>query len=692
MICSISFIVSTFLIISHLQQEKKILAEAKTNSLNEVKRSAEKVEELLKSVEATADSIASSAGSDLSNNTALNDRLKEILEKDLDITEISIAHAPYIRDPEVRLYAPSAEMKDDKVMFFQMEAYNDYTQASWYKDTVAAGSPTWSEPFMDERIKNCVVSYNVPFSLPGAEKGIAGVVHVTISLGNIRKYASSLELGNAIMRFIISKKGLFVYYPLNEVVENQTNILDAIKEMKDHRVEEKLKKVLSGENIFFESKDPASNSTYMSFYEHVPSTGWCVVCSYLQEQFTLSEITFRRQQIQIIIALIVFLTTLTAILSGACLLTKKSLWITSVTLTLLCLIGTLYVWSIIFTAPLKQDNNRIFLTDRVRIQKALSKFESYVMKTRMKHPVRIPTGIYLQSLEFNSSNDLKAVGYIWLKYPVGIEREVMHEPTFPEATTLNLKEVSCRNEGDYEVMRWRFEATIRESFDYSKFPLDRPDIWLWMKSGDPDNREILIPDLDSYKATSPQACPGLPDEGIVFPGYTIMGTYFEYRQSIATTDFGVKKIYDLETFPELYYHVAARRNIMNPFVSKVFPLLIMLSMLFVVKLKFTNNEEEKTIFGINGIGVLGTVISFFFSTMLSQSTLRTEINVERITFLENFHLITYFMLFYMAVTTFFFIGRKKPSILEYEDCLLSKILYWPLVTGLILMATVIYYY
>jgi len=78
--------------------------------------------------------------------------------------------------------------------------------------------------------------------------------------------------------------------------------------------------------------------------------------------------------------------------------------------------------------------------------------------------------------------------------------------------------------------------------------------------------------------------------------------------------------------------------------------------------------------------------------MLSQSSLRSEINVERITFLENFHLITYFMLFYMAVTTFFFIGSNVPSILEYEGCLLSKILYWPLITGLVMMSTIIYYY
>ncbi|MGV8124578.1 MAG: hypothetical protein AB2L14_32925 [Candidatus Xenobiia bacterium LiM19] len=690
-ICSISFIASIILIISHVRKESKIIANAKQSSLNEVKRSAEQVDALLKKIENTADSVTEEP-SDISDTAALNKRFKEILEKDLGISMICVAFAPYRHDPENRLYAPSAQMIDDKVVFFQMEADTDYTESSWYKDTVAAGSPIWSEPSMSDRIKGCTVSYTIPFSLPDGDKGIAGVVNVTIPLSTIRKYASSIELGNAILRLIISKKGVFIYYPLNEVVENRINILDAIKKGNDRFMEERLMRVLSGDNISFESKDPGSSSTYMSFYEHIPSSGWCIAGSYLLEQFTLSETVYRRQQIQIILALIVFLTTIAALLSRAYLLDKISLWITSIVFTILCLSGTLYIWSIVYTAPLKQDSDRIFLTDNVKIQKALSKYESYIMKTHIKHPVRIPTGIYLQSLEYVTSNDLKAVGYLWLKYPLGNKDVVVHEPTFPEATSVEMQEVSHRSDGDSDVIRWRFEVTLRESFDYSKYPLDRPDIWIWIKSGDFENREVLIPDLGSYKATSPQNGPGLPENGFVFPGYTLMGSYFDYRESIATTDFGVKNTYDLETFPELYFHVVGRRNVLNPFVSKVFPLLIILSMLFVVKLKFTNSEEGKRTFGLNGIAVLGTVISFFFSTMLSQSTFRTEINVERITFMENFHLITYLMLFYMSVTTFFFIGTKVPSILEYEDCLLSKILYWPIITGLVLMSTIFYYY
>jgi len=690
-ICFMSFIASVILIISNVRKESKIIADAKQSSLKEVKRSAEQVDALLKKIEKTANSV-SRASSEIKNTAFLHKRFSEILKTDLGIVMVCVAFAPYRHDLENRLYAPSAQMIEDNILFFQMEGDGDYTETSWYKDTVAGGIPVWSEPSMEDKINSCTVSYNVPFYLPGEEKGIAGVVHFAILLSSIREYASSMELGNAILRFIISKKGLFVYYPLNEVVENRINILDAVKTMKDHILEEKIRRVLSGENISFESREPGSNSTYMSFYEHIPSTGWCIAGSYLLEQFTLSETLFRRQQIQLILALIVFITTVTALLSRAYLLNKLSLWCTSIVFTFMCLAGTLYIWSIVYTAPVKQENDRIFLTDKVKIQKALSKYEAFISKTHMKRPIRIPTGIYLQSLEYLTSNDLKAVGYVWLKFPTGNKDVVINEPTFPEATSIEMKEVSRRNSEEYDVIRWRFELTLRENFDYSKYPLDRPDIWIWIKSGDFEKREVLIPDLGSYKATSPQNGPGLPESGFVLPGYTLLASYFDYRESIATTDFGVQDTRNLETFPELYYHVVGKRNVLNPLVSKVFPLLIILSMLFVVKLKFTSSEEDKRTFGLSGIAVLGTVISFFFSTLLSQSSFRTEVNVERITFMENFHLITYLMLFYMSVTTFFYIGKQVPSILEYEDCLLSKILYWPLITGLVLISTIIYYY
>jgi hypothetical protein len=691
-VCIVCFAAMAFLMIHAARQRGHLVADAKEMAKEEIAKSIQTLEAPLKIIEQDARSIAADAGPGSLEGAALDDRLKEAVRKNPDILEITVAHTPSSHEPDRPLYGPSAEMSEGKACSFDLGEREDYAHAAWYEEALAGRVPAWSEPYLCGQAKKAVVSYNIPFFRSGDDRTVAGMVHVAVSIDRIRKYASSMELGHSLVRLIISRKGTFVYHPLKELVDKQGDILKSLKGTQARKHEMRLRAALKGERVFIEERDPASQAVIWTFCEPLPETGWCLMSVYIKDQFTIKEIVRRRQHIIIILVAILFLTTLSALLSGAWTLKKQGLWLTSFFFALFCTLGTCSIWYMVFSEPLNSDSDAILLTDRVALHKALSSYEAHIKKGSDVVLTYVPTGIYLETLEFTSSNNLKAVGYVWQKYARGLDSTIVREPTFPEASSLSLNEVSRTIDDDTEVIRWKFEATIREYFDYSKYPFDRPDIWLWIKHGGLDNRVILIPDFSAYKVMSPQTCPGLPNNGLVFPGYTLMGTFFDYQKTIATTDFGVNAGSGSETFPELYYHILARRNILNPFVSKLFPLLIMLSMLFVVKLKFSNNEEEKQMFGLNGLTVLGTVISFFFTTMLSQSNFRSEINVERITFLEDFHLITYFMLFLMAVTTFFFIGSRKPSILEYEDCLVSKILYWPIVTGLVLSATIIHYF
>jgi hypothetical protein len=688
----ISFMVAAFLMISSALKAHTLISEGKKMALQETKTITGKIEDSLKKLDLTAHELADMLQSGSLKDEALREQVKDALKKNRDILEITVACAPPAGESGAGLPAFTARLESNRPVFSDPLEPDEYTREAWFEKALAHGSPSWSEPYGDGKKNAHAVSYTIPFTMASDRNAARGVVRIAISLATIRDYFTTMELGHSIFRFIISRKGLFIYYPLNEVVDNQMNIFTLIKYEKNQVPEEKLRKALQGREDILEMKSPAEGVTYLSVYEPLSSTGWCLVSNYLKDDFTLSKTALRRQQIVLILVLIVFLTTVTALVMKAWELRKKRLWVLSTVFALLCLGGTCAVWHLVYRAHFNDDKDLLFLTDKVMLHKALAGYDVLRTDGPRKQAVSVPTGIFLETLEFKSANELKMVGYIWQKYARTIDPSIAREVTLPEATSLSLQEVYHDKEGPEEVIRWKFDATIREYFNYSKYPFDHPDMWIWLKHSGMDNRVLLIPDFGGYKLMSPAASPGLPAGGLVLPGYTLLGTYFSYAKSIATTDLGVKNGESYETFPELYYHVIARRNILNPFVSKIFPIVIMLSMLFVVILKFSNSEEEKKTFGISGLGVLGTVISFFFSTMVSQSALRTEMNVEKVTFLENFHLITYFMLFYMAVTTFFFIGSRKPTILEYEDCLLSKLLFWPLVTSLILLITIIYYF
>jgi len=687
-----SFIATAVLLVTRMRQQYQLLDRARQTADEETQKAVDTIMGPLKEAQDLVSALAGEVSSGALDDAALESRLREMVKKDPDIMEACVAYRPFGHTPGERLYAPCAELDEGKISFFDLGDEYDYTGEEWYNEVISSGRPAWSEPYRDKRTNEMAISCNVPFFLkPDGEK-VSGVVHLAFSLATIREYSHSLELGHSYLRFIVTRRGAFIYFPLNEVVESQKSIFAMQKTDEERRIEEKIRQALRGKRTLYESRDSSNNFSYIVAFEPVPVTGWCLGSHYLKEQFTLSNTDFRRQQMAIIIAGILCLTSLMALISGAWKLEKRSLWATSIVFSLLCTAGTFDIWHIVYTAPLQKNGNSIFITDRVMLHKALAEYEAPRKKAGETAPIYIPTGIYIETLEFKASNELKAAGYIWQKYALSIDPDISREVIFPEAISFSLKEVYRITIDTFEVIRWRFEATLREHFDYSKYPFDRPDIWIWLRHADLDNMVTLVPDLNSYKVMSPLTCPGLPSSGLVLPGYTVQGSFFDYRKYIATTDFGVNDPTSFETSPELFFHIAARRNILNPFVSKIFPLLIMLSMLFVVKMKFSNNEEEKQTFGLSGLGVLGTVISFFFTTMVSQSALRTEMNVEGVTFLENFHLITYIMLFLMAVTTFFFIGSRKPSILEYEDCLLSKLLYWPIVSSLVLIVTIVYYY
>ena len=115
-------------------------------------------------------------------------------------------------------------------------------------------------------------------------------------------------------------------------------------------------------------------------------------------------------------------------------------------------------------------------------------------------------------------------------------------------------------------------------------------------------------------------------------------------------------------------------------------------MLFLVMLSFTSDAEKQKNFGLTGLAVVGIVVSFFFSTLLTQIDLRQQLTADGIIFIENFNFVTYLILLLSAVQAFLFSANKKIKFIQYEHCLIPKLLYWPIFAGLILIISLAYFY
>jgi len=115
-------------------------------------------------------------------------------------------------------------------------------------------------------------------------------------------------------------------------------------------------------------------------------------------------------------------------------------------------------------------------------------------------------------------------------------------------------------------------------------------------------------------------------------------------------------------------------------------------MLFIVILSFSTDAVKQKNFGLSGMAIFGLIISFFFTTLLTQIDLRQQFKADSIIFIENFNFITYFILLLSTAQAFLFSAEKKIKFIQYEHCLIPKLLYWPIFTSLILAASLVYFF
>ncbi|MDD4955829.1 MAG: hypothetical protein PHP17_07335 [Candidatus Omnitrophica bacterium] len=321
----------------------------------------------------------------------------------------------------------------------------------------------------------------------------------------------------------------------------------------------------------------------------------------------------RQQQIRIALGLIFLIISLLVLLSGLYDIknfSKHKFWWLSIIFSLLSVITACFSWYLSFSVPLSEyQQNKTVIDDAVYLNKFIS-FTSLAFKAAAgKKPIYVPTGIYIQSLEFSSSSNIQISGLIWQKYQNNLSGDITKGFIMSEAKNITITEAYRQKNQKEEVIGWHLEATIRKALNYTKYPFEHPDISIWLKSNDFTHNVILTPDLDGYRSLSAATLPGL-QPCLALPGYYFGETIFSYELKMANTNFGITKDSQEVRAKELFYNIIIRRNLMTPLVSKFFPILIVISMLFVVILSFSTNMEKKQNFGLTGLAVVGLLFLF----------------------------------------------------------------------------------
>ncbi len=607
----------------------------------------------------------------------LRERLLGEMKNNPNIYSIVVAYSPDARAG--KLYAPHFMRNGSEVIYAPVKY--DYTKNSestvWYNDALKKGSKVWISPYFGIADANYQIDCSVPFYLAEYGNGhkAAGVVSVSYSLEGVRARVGSLQLGNTGYGYIISEKGVIISYPIKEYLAG--NIHDFAK--KDPNIYFISKNMTEGD---YWTTNSFTGKSYWVFQKNIPSTDWILGLVLPQEE------TLRNRKMEQIHSIILVVFTTFAFLFFLCLLfvsiymyNHRGLWLLSLIFSLLCILGIGFMWDLAMNNPtLSSNSGDLAVFGREDVFTVLQH-----ANTSPKTPI-IPTGLLLQSVEFLDANDVIITGYIWQNISA-----IEAEKDFPDFIFPDSKETiieKAYEDKDKGITGWHFKTTLRQQFDYSRYPFAREEISIRIVSNNPAGN-IFIPDFDSYNSLIPETRPGL-GHSFMLDGWKLEKSFFSYRVNPYNTTFGVKNFANLSA-SEFHFKVDIKRDFKASFVSDLLLIIVAFVLLFAI-LTITTKDENKKHFGFSSHGVLAYCTTLLFTLIISHTSFRSRIPVGNIIYLEYFYWTLYLGIIVVSLNSIAFASNRHIPFIDTKDNIYIKILYWPVVIGFLLFITILNFY
>ncbi len=652
------------------------------------------IETVLAEIETRTRKLADS----LSKNDIRGHALIELIEQETNamtqILGVTVAYEPFAYNDSVRLFSPYFDKKAGEIMYLgQLYDYTDGDVTRWYVDVVDNG-PSWIEPYYGQGAHTMITDFGVPFYRENPKTGeseLVGTVTLTVSLDDFTKLLNSLSLGKTGYGFIISKKGDFIAHPISEYVSNK-NILEVAREHQDSILAKVGQLMIDGQSGHEQFVNSISDQISYLFYNQIQYAHWNLGVVFIKNELLGNPLLLRRKMMHICFSLSALL------LVGFCVLTRihridqNKLWNLSIMVSSLIVINICIIWflTVKFTVPFEgQERHKI--TNPSTLNRFINLERSRAKDLHVEEPVVIPTGIYINEIEFSDSYNVNISATIWQLYDhattEGIERKIYFPQTSPfsEALIVEKEEVKKKSA---DLVTWHVRGTYRLDFDYSTYPFDFRHLDLKINHPNKERNIILAPHLKGYKIVTQSSKPGV-NNNAVLPESEVDASYFDYTMETYNANFGLETFLREET-PQLHFNMILKRKFINAFVSNIIPILIVALMLFF--LVYGTSKKDSPRKGLSSIGVVESSAAFFFVLLLAHIDHRKIVNTPVITYMEFFYFIMYLILALVAFNIVMFTKKDNYLFFDYQDNFILKISYWPLFLGMCFMITLIRFY
>lgn len=537
------------------------------------------------------------------------------------------------------------------VIFLQDNNNNDSKTKSprtfWFHEPLKKGA-MWLPPYYGTTAKNWLSEYIRPFISDydgDYSNGFDGIIFMNFSLSGLSEITSELKLENSGYAFILTNDDVLISYPDSQFLGKPLQQIqedEIIQTLISQRHEASMTRFIHPINkkecwLIFK---PIKGSQF--------SLGILVWAEEIRSKFNINTI-FPYDDISLIcqITALVFLIGSLIFPYGKRRIYYKLSWMLSFILLASLLI---ICFDKLNRDISQQSKNQVY--ESVNVSNLLLKQS----QNGAFEIDRIPIQLTLNSLSFSDPSTIALIGKIKLE---NVNTKLQEPPVyFPMALQTRWEKVDKNQEV------WKFTASIKQPFNYTSFPFDKEEINLRIRLKNEYKSAILIPDFNFYDDMSPYALPGINLDQVRLNGWTLNKSYFSY-------------LTQNNTLSELSFNLVIKRNLIGPFITYLFPLLMILSLAYFTLLMWTRESKQLSLWGFSFSSVLARSSSLFFILILSHISLRDALEAKGIIFLEFYYLASYSLLICVTISSMLYLSNSKSYLINYQDGLLLKVLYWP---------------
>ncbi len=526
------------------------------------------------------------------------------------------------------------------------------------------------------------------------EKKLIGAVSASTSIDDFQKSLGYQNLGQYGYRFIVDGAGVVLDHPDKNLVVNNFKLLDYAKNTYEAGNSKNLLnafKAKAGVSIFEKSIITGQKSIFR--FEPVTSTGWFVGLALLVDELTVSDGFLKQQMMLLLTAFIVFL-----LLSGLYFILlslssdvflkqlKRYSWVAS----LIFLAGLICIWALQITRGATSPYEDKCITTFTQIEQYKKEQTDKAMRTQSLPPQFIQTGITVNSLSVSEPNEMAEVyGTMWQRIPAGMDAKQVGGILFPDQIETKMYESYRMEENGFLVIGWNFCTRLQQDLKSSLYPFDRYNIKIRMCQPKKFESIIFVPDIASYKITSPIAKPMVAD-GFAISGWNVNSTYFNFSEQPDNIDYGRRTLLERPVVKDLSLNITIERGWLNSFISMMIPIFIIMVILFSGVYMITHEDDAESFsFDAKEATAIGTAFTMFL--VVTIQSVRIQVIPQGILYIEKIYFMIYFA---MLINVFFVVAITKKSgyFFTYRHGIFYRYLYWPLYTGIFYILTLVSFY